>query len=168
MRLELNPQSQDGVSLTVLSESAAGGLRPVLGAALAGALLVLLVASANVATLFIGRDVSRARESRRGWRSARRRGSSSERLIQTALVAVMASLAGIGIGAVALKVFVSQAAGGIPGLHRVSMGVPGVSHRHAVKPRNAARRLADEDLQRHGANPDAGERRHHRDERQIR
>ncbi len=76
VRLELNPQSLEGVSLTVLSESAAGGLRPVLGAALAGALLVLLVASANVATLFIGRDVSRRGSSRRGWRSARRRRSS--------------------------------------------------------------------------------------------
>ena len=126
VRLELNPQSQDGVSLTVLSESAAGGLRPVLGAALAGALLVLLVASANVATLFIGRDVSRARElAARMALGATPRQLVRSVLIETALVAVMASLAGIGIGAVALKVFVSQAAGGIPGLHRVSMGVPG-------------------------------------------
>ena len=125
VRLELNPQSREGVSLTVLSESAAGGLRPVLGAALAGALLVLLVASANVATLFIGRDVSRARElAARMALGATPRQLVRSVLVETALVAVMASLAGMGIGAVALKVFVSQAAGGIPALHRVSMGVP--------------------------------------------
>ena len=125
VRLELNPQSREGVSLTVLSESAAGGLRPVLGAALAGALLVLLVASANVATLFIGRDVSRARElAARMALGATPPQLVRSVLVETALVAVMASLAGMGIGAVALKVFVSQAAGAIPGLHRVSMGVP--------------------------------------------
>ena len=127
VRLELNPQSREGVSLTVLSESAAGGLRPVLGAALAGALLVLLVASANVATLFIGRDVSRARElAARMALGATPRQLVRSVLVETALVAVMASLAGMGIGAVALKVFVSQAAGAIPALHRVSMGVPTV------------------------------------------
>ena len=127
VRLELNPQSREGVSLTVLSESVAVGLRPVLGAALAGALLVLLVASANVATLFIGRDVSRAGE----FTTRMALGATPAQLvrsvlIETALVAVMASLAGMGIGAVALQVFVSQATGGIPALHRVSMGVPTV------------------------------------------
>jgi predicted permease len=127
VRLELNPQSREGVSLTVLSDSAAGGLRPVLGAALAGALLVLLVASANVATLFIGRDVSRARElAARMALGATPRQLVRSVLVETALVAVMASLAGMGIGVVALKVFVSQAAGAIPALHRVSMGVPTV------------------------------------------
>ena len=126
VRLELNPQSREGVSLTVLSESAAGGLRPVLGAALAGALLVLLVASANVATLFIGRDVSRARE----LAALMAIGATPAQLVrsvvvETAVVALMATLVGMGIGAAALKVFVSQTASGIPGLHRVAMGVPG-------------------------------------------
>jgi hypothetical protein len=125
VRLELNPQSRESLSLTVLSESAAGGLRPVLGAALAGALLVLLVASANVATLFIGRDVSRARELAARMAVGATPGQLVRSvLIETALVAVMASFAGMGIGDVALQVFVSQAAGGIPALHRVSMGVP--------------------------------------------
>jgi putative ABC transport system permease protein len=125
VRLELNPQSRESVSLTVLSESAAGGLRPALGAALAGALLVLLVASANVATLFIGRDVSRARELAARMALGATPGQLVRSvLIESALVAVMASLAGMGIGSVALQVFVSQAAGGIPALHRVSMGVP--------------------------------------------
>ena len=141
VRLELNPQSREGVSLTVLSESAAGGLRPVLGAALAGALLVLLVASANVATLFIGRDVSRARElAARMALGATPRQLVRSVLVETALVAVMASLAGMGIGAVALKVFVSQAAGGIPALHRVSMGVP-ISSRHRRADRHRDARL---------------------------
>jgi putative ABC transport system permease protein len=125
VRLELNPKSREVVSLTVLSESAAGVLRPLVVAALAGALLVLLVASANVATLFIGRDVSRARElAARMALGATPLQLVRSVLVETALVAVMASLAGMGIGAVALKVFVSQAAGGIPGLHRVSMGMP--------------------------------------------
>jgi hypothetical protein len=49
-------------SVDVLGESVVGGLRTLLMATLVGALMVLLVACANVATMFIGRDVARARE----------------------------------------------------------------------------------------------------------
>lgn len=62
VRLELNPKSREIVSVEVLGESVVGGLRRLLTVALVGALLVLLVACANVATLFIGRDVTRQRE----------------------------------------------------------------------------------------------------------
>ena len=62
VRLELNPRSRDIVSVEPLGESVVGGLRRLLLVVLAGALLVLLIACANVATLFIGRDVARQRE----------------------------------------------------------------------------------------------------------
>lgn len=128
VRDELSPAGPDAVPLTVsvevLGESVIGGLRRILLAAVAGALLVLLVASANVATLFIGRAVARQREL-----AARLAlGATSLQLVrsvlvETSLVALLGALAGIGLGIVALRVFVSQAADAVPGLHRVAFGL---------------------------------------------
>ena len=73
-------------------------------------LLVLLVACANVATLFIGIDVSRRREL--ATRIAL--GATPPQLVRSVIVealltASIASLAGLGLGAVMLRVLVSQA-----------------------------------------------------------
>ena len=93
--------------------------------ALGGALLVLLVACANVATLFIGRDVSRQRElATRMALGATRRQLVRSVVVEALLTASIGSLAGLGLGAVMLRVFVSQAAASVPGLHRAAMGVP--------------------------------------------
>jgi len=125
VRLELDPKSRAIVSVEVLGEAVVGGLRKLLTVALAGALLVLLVACANVATLFIGRDVARQREL-----AARMAlGATAPQLVrgvlvETALTALMASLVGVAVGAAMLRVFVGQAAASVSGLHRVSMGLP--------------------------------------------
>lgn len=127
VRLELNPKSTDIVSVAVLGESVVGGIRRVLWVTVAGAALVLLVACANVATLFIGRDVARQREI-----AARMAlGASPARLIrsvlvETLLIASIASLVGLALGAATLRIFVNQASGTISGLHRVAMDLPSV------------------------------------------
>jgi putative ABC transport system permease protein len=123
--LELNPKSREMVSVAVLGESVVGGMRRLLIATLVGALLVLIVACANVATLFIGREVSRQREM-----AARMAlGASGSQLVrsvlvETLLIALIASLVGMGLGAATLKIFVVHASGVITGLHRVAIGLP--------------------------------------------
>jgi len=125
LRLALNPKSREMVSVSVLGESAVGGMRRLLMTVLVGALLVLLVGCANVATLFIGRDVSRQRElAARMALGASRSQLVRSVLVETALIAVMASLVGLGLGAATLKIFVTQASSTISGLHRVAMELP--------------------------------------------
>ncbi len=125
VRLELNPTSKEMVSVDVLGESVVGGLRRLLTITLAGALLVLLVACANVATLFIGRDVARRRElAARMALGATTPQLVRSVLVETSLIAVIASIIGAGLGAVMLQLFVSQAAPSVSGLHRVTMGIP--------------------------------------------
>ena len=125
VRLELNPTSKEMVSVDVLGESVVGSLRRLLTITLAGALLVLLVACANVATLFIGRDVARQRElAARMALGATTPQLVRSVLVETSLIAVIASIVGAGLGAVMLQVFVSQAAPAVSGLHRVRMGLP--------------------------------------------
>lgn len=125
VRLELNPTSKENVTVDILGESVVGGLRRLLTITLAGALLVLLVACANVATLFIGRDVTRQKEL-----AARKAlGATTAQLVrsvlvETSLIAVSASIVGALLGSVMLHVFVSQAAPSVSGLHRVTMGLP--------------------------------------------
>lgn len=125
VRLELNPKSREIVSVEVLGESVVGGLRRVLTIVLAGALLVLLVASANVATLFIGRDVSRQRElAARMALGATAPQLVRSVLVETSLTALLAALVGVGVGAVMLRIFMGQAAASVSGLHRVVIGPP--------------------------------------------
>jgi predicted permease len=125
VRLELNPKSSDTVSVAALGESVVGGMGQLLTIVLAGSMLVLLVACANVATLFIGRDVARQRQL--AARTAL--GATAAQLVrsvgvETLLIAVMASLVGIAVGAGTLEVFVNLASATVSGLHRVEMGLP--------------------------------------------
>ena len=125
VRLEIDPKSSARVSVVVLGESIVGGLRNLLILSLAGALLVLLVACANVATLFIGRDLTRQRElAARMALGATPPQLVRSVLVETSLTASMASLAGVGLGVALLRVFVTQAASSVSGLHRVTMGLP--------------------------------------------
>jgi predicted permease len=125
VRLELNPGSKTVVSVDVLGESAAAGLRRLLTITLAGALLVLFVACANVATMFIGRNVARGRElAARMALGATTPELVRSVLVETSLIALVASIVGTGVGAVMLRVFVTQAASSVSGLHRVRMGLP--------------------------------------------
>lgn len=125
VRLELKPKSREGVSITVLGETAVGRARGALLAALAGAFLVLLVACANVATLFIGRDIARERElAARVALGASRSRLVSSVLIETLLIAALATAAGLPLGAATLKLFLDAAQQGLPGLDRVSIDRP--------------------------------------------
>jgi putative ABC transport system permease protein len=125
VRLELNPKSREMVSIDVLGESVVRDLRKLLGVALAGALLVLVIACANVATLFIGRDVARQRElAARMALGATAPQLVRSVLVETSLTAVIASVVGLALGATMLRVFVNQAAASVSGLHRVAMGLP--------------------------------------------
>jgi putative ABC transport system permease protein len=125
VRLELNPKSRDSVSITVLGETAAGRVRGALMASLAGALVVLLVACANVATLFIGRNMARERElaARVALGAAPSRIVCSV-IIEALTIAVLASLAGLAVGAAALKLFLATAQQGLTGLDRVAIDRP--------------------------------------------
>ena len=125
VRLELNPKSTDTVTVAVLGESVVGGLGRLLTIVLAGSMLVLLVACANVATMFIGRDVARQRE----FAARMALGATAAQLVrsvcvETLLIAMMASLVGMALGAGAVEAFVNLASGSMSGLHRVEMGLP--------------------------------------------
>jgi putative ABC transport system permease protein len=112
-------------SANALGESVVGGLRTLLIATLAGSLMVLLVACANVATLFIGRDVARARELAVRLATGATAGQLIRRvLVESLLTASIASLIGVALGAGLLQLFVTQATASVSGLHRVTMGAP--------------------------------------------
>jgi predicted permease len=125
VRLELNPASKETVTVDGLDESVVGGLRGLLAITVAGALLVMLVACANVATLFIGRDVARQRElAARMALGATTPQLVRSVLVETSLIAVIAAIVGTGLGAAMLQVFLRQAAASVSGLHRVTIGLP--------------------------------------------
>lgn len=128
VRLELNPKSQETVSVTGLGESVVSGMRRLLIAVVIGALLVLLIACANVATLFIGRDVARERELAARMALGASRGQLVRGvLVECAVFAVIAAAVGTVSGIVALKIFVNQASSTMSGLHRVSVDMPVVA-----------------------------------------
>jgi len=111
--------------VTPLEDAAVGDLRPVLGASVAAALLVLLVTCANVAMLLLGQAALRRRDSAvrlalgaGRWRLVR--GS----LAESFLLAASGSLLGLGLAGVAVRVFVHAAAGVVPRSHAVALDPP--------------------------------------------
>jgi putative ABC transport system permease protein len=119
------PKDQGAASVTVLDEAVFGPIRPVLHVSVAAGFLVLIVACANVTTLFIGRAVTRRREVT----TRMALGAGPMRLvrsvaIETGLLATAGSIVGIGLAIVALRLFVKEAAGVLPRLGEVGVDLP--------------------------------------------
>jgi putative ABC transport system permease protein len=112
---QLEPDSEpDSESLRVepLYETLVAGTRPVVLAFIGAAVLVLLVACANIATILIGRTVARQREL--AIRSAL--GASRSRLFLTIvgesiLIAVGGAIVGVSLAILAVRLFVNWADG---------------------------------------------------------
>ena len=108
-----------------IDERLRGELRPVLRVSMGAALLVLVVASANAATLLIGRSVLRRRE----FAIRIALGSGLTRLIQAALAEGLAIAGGgliLGLAAAwaGLRAFATLAAGVVPRIHAVGIDLP--------------------------------------------
>jgi predicted permease len=125
IRRELDPHTV--VSVTAVGASVVEATARLLVAAVAGTLLVLLVACANVATLLVGRDVARRREFATRLAVGAGRGTLVRSLlVDTFAIALAASVLGLALASVALTIFVRAAASTIPGLYRVHLGTAGV------------------------------------------
>lgn len=125
IREQINPKGRDNLSVSAVGEAATTEMGPVLRVSLAAGLLVLLVACANVATLFIGRNITRRREvaarlalGAGPWRLAR------GLFVETLLLAAIASIVGVVLAAGLLHLFVQQAAGVIPRVLAVTLDGP--------------------------------------------
>lgn len=116
---------QNRAGAVPLDEVLTGRVRPVLAALAAAAVLVLLVACGNVASLFVGR-AARAQQDlavrvalgATRWRIVR--GVLAESLV----VATAASAVGVWIGFALMKLFVSVAEGILPRLGEVAIDAP--------------------------------------------
>jgi putative ABC transport system permease protein len=111
--------------VTPLDEVLTGRVRPVLGALTGAALLVLLVACGNVASLFVSRAFGRRHDASvrlalgaRPWDLAR------GVLTESFVVAVAAAAVGVWVGYALVRVFVGVAAGVLPRLDSVSVDAP--------------------------------------------
>ena len=108
-----------------VDETLRGEIRPVLRLSVAAALLVLVVACANAATLLIGRSVVRSRE----FAIRIALGSGLARLVRAALVEGLAMAAGglvLGLAAAwaGLRLFAAMAAGVMPRVEAVALDLP--------------------------------------------
>jgi putative ABC transport system permease protein len=119
---ELKSDRGNPISVTPLGESIVGGMRRLLMAAVVGSLLLLAVACANVATLFIGRDLGRRREFATRLALGARRADLVRGVLTEALVfSLVAAVAGLLLGSAALTWFTRAAASEFPRLIHVRM-----------------------------------------------
>ena len=114
-----------GAAVRPVDEALRGELRPVLRVSIAAALLVLVVACANAATLLIGRSVVRSRE----FAIRIALGSGLARLVRAALIEGLAVAAGglmLGLAAAwaGLRLFAAMAAGVMPRVDAVALDLP--------------------------------------------
>ncbi len=122
---QVAPDGDERPVVRPLGDSIAGSMSPVLYASAAAGLLVLFVAAANVATLFIGRFVARQREI-----AARHAlGATTSRivrgmLIEAGLVALLASICGMALATATLAIVVPAAVGVVPHLQMVMLDAP--------------------------------------------
>ena len=122
--LEYRPDLYSAV-VRPLDETLRGELRPVLRLSIAAALLVLVVACANAATLLIGRSVVRSRE----FAIRIALGSGLARLVRAALIEGLAmAVGGLVLGLAAawagLRLFAAAAAGVMPRVDAVALDLP--------------------------------------------
>ena len=119
------PADSWGAAVTPVEETLLGEARPVLRVSVAAALLVLVVACANAATLLVGRSAARRRE----FAVRIALGSGLARLVRAALVEGLAMAAGglvLGLAAAwaGLRLFAAAAAGVMPGIGAVALDPP--------------------------------------------
>ena len=122
--LEYRPDLYSAV-VRPLDETLRGELRPVIRLSMAAALLVLVVACANAATLLIGRSVVRSRE----FAIRIALGSGLARLVRAALIEGLAmAVGGLVLGLVAawagLRLFAAAAADVMPRVDAVALDLP--------------------------------------------
>ena len=114
-----------GAVVTPVEETLLGDVRPVLRVSVAAALLVLVVACANAATLLVARSAARRRE----FAVRVALGSGRARLLRAALVEGLAmATAGLALGLAAawagLRLFSAAAAGVLPRVAAVALDPP--------------------------------------------
>ncbi len=111
-----------GATVSPLQETMVGGSRPALLLMMGAVALVLLVACVNVATLYMGRTATRAREL--AVRSAL--GAGRARIVrllvaECTVVAALGTLAGLVLAAVALRVVVAVVPVGTPRVAEIAL-----------------------------------------------
>jgi predicted permease len=126
---DLNAESRRAAdvngTIELLHERLVGPVRPALMAFGAGALLVFLIACANVATILVGRTVSRRRElAVRGAIGASRAQLLGTTLAESCLVAASGGILGVAIGWFATHRMSTWAAGIVPRLADVRIDWP--------------------------------------------
>ena len=111
--------------LRTLDDVLFGKVRPVLNALVAAAILVLLVACGNVATLLVSRAVARKRDlavrlslGASPWQLAR------VALAESLLIAAVGSALGIALALACVRLFVRAAAGVIPRVDAIAVDLP--------------------------------------------
>ena len=114
-----------GAAVTPVEETLFGEVRPVLRVSVAAALLVLVVACANAATLLVGRSAARRRE----FAVRIALGSGLARLVRAALVEGLAmAVGGLVLGLAAawagLRLFAAAAIGAMPRVGAVALDPP--------------------------------------------
>jgi predicted permease len=114
--------SQFGVEVTSLKSDVLEGLDRVLWTLLGSVLLVLVVACANVANLFLVRADSRQREAAiRIALGAGRARLLRQLLVESLLVTLVAGAAGVGIAMAAVRIVVARAPEGLPRLGEIAL-----------------------------------------------
>lgn len=120
-------------TVTPLADSLVGKVRLILRASMAAAILVLLVASANVGTLLLERTIVRHRQlavrvalGASSWQLAR------GVLIESFVVAGAGAALGVGADLAIVPLFVRAAGGVIPQIHAVAVDVPVLAFSVAV------------------------------------
>jgi len=119
------PEDRGTTQVKTLADLLFGKVRPALNALVVAAILVLLVACGNVATLLVSRAVARSRDlavrlslGAGSWQLAR--GALAESL----LIAAAGSALGIALALACVRVFVHTATGAVPRLDSVAVDLP--------------------------------------------